>query len=218
MDREAEPRAIIEQSPAAVTRLAKLARGGVFLSTALLAVLHIASPEFNPITRAMSDYVNGRFGFVLTAALLSMGASLLVLGRALRAVVNSGRGRFSAASLAVAGSCVLIAGVFPIDNTPDGRFTTAIGAVHAAAGFTFSPAIVLAMLSLPGAHAEQADREQPNRLARLLAVLSALAFVALLLVNLILPLTIGGVGQRVLMGLVSAWLVTVSTDLIRAMP
>ncbi len=40
--------------------------------------------------------------------------------------------------LALAGGATLLAGLFPIDNTPDGRFNTARGAVHAVAGYLLS--------------------------------------------------------------------------------
>ena len=194
--------------------LSGIALSGVLVSGVAVLALHVLSPEFDPFTRAMSDYVHGRYGALLVAALWAMAVGLGALSEACRCIVTLPRERVGVWLLAGAGTCVLIASLFPIDDTPDGHFTTAIGAVHAVSSFVMSPLLVGAILCLLGSFGPS-DHRRLESIDTAFGVLAVAAFVILLAINLLFHLPIGGLGQRVFMGLVSAWLTVASLRLMR---
>ncbi|MBI4788717.1 MAG: DUF998 domain-containing protein [Chloroflexi bacterium] len=196
-----------------VAQLASVALGGILLALILVAALHLLSPEFSPMRRAMSDYVHSRYGLLMTAAFAGLGSSLLALAEAFRQIASSALQSSGGLLLATAGTATLLAGIFPIDNTPDGRFNTARGAAHAAAGFALSPLLVGAMLMLSAPWNRIGDNDLLQAIALGSAAVNAGAFAALLIVNGI-RVPIGGIGQRVFMALVCIWLLLTSFRLL----
>lgn len=157
----------------------------------LVLLLHFLSPEFNPLTRPMSDYATGRFGFLMAGAIVVFGISVLCLARALA----NHAPRASIALLNVAGVAYLVAGFFPTDALPDETVISFAGAVHFVAGYLSSPLIVSAAILL--------TRE---RRAFAFALVLWATLIALVVVNA-LHLQIGGIGQRIFMLLVVGWIV-----------
>ncbi len=196
-----------------IAQLALVALGGVLLAFILVAVLHLLSPEFSPIKRAMSDYAHSRYGWLMRIAFAGLGTSLFMLAEAFRRIALSTPQFSGGILLAVAGTATLIAGLFPIDNTPDGRFNTTKGAVHAAAGFLLSPMLVGAMLCLSAPWNRTGDTSLLQVLALGFAAMNTAAFVTLLVANSI-RLPIGGLGQRIFMSLVCVWLLLTSLRLL----
>lgn len=196
-----------------IAQLALVALSGISLALLLMVALHRLSREFNPITRAMSDYVHSRHRWLMVGAFGGLGASLLALAEAFRHASLSAQEYAGGMLLGTAGAATLLAGLFPIDNTPDGRFTTARGAVHAAAGYALSPLLVGAMLCLSTPWSRPGDSAVLQTIALGSAAVNAVAFAMLLLVNS-MRLPIGGIGQRVFMALVCVWLVLTSIRLL----
>jgi len=157
----------------------------------LVLLLHFLAPEFNPLTRPMSDYATGRFGFLMAGAIATFGVSVLCLARALA----NHAPRTSVALLNVAGVAYLVAGIFPTDALPDETVISFAGAVHFIAGYLSSPLIVSAAILL--------TRE---RRAFAFALVLWATLIALVVVNA-LHLQIGGIGQRIFMTLVVGWVV-----------
>ncbi len=188
------------------------AAAGTLLACGLVVALHALSPEYDPITRAMSDYANGRHGRLMLFSFLGLAASFLALagaGHTIAVSVVHEAGAFLAFG---AGVATLVAGACPIDATRDGRAVTTRGRIHAVAGFALSPLAVGAMLCLSWP-ADQAAGDPVRDLAIMgFAVLTSGAWLILLIVNR-LRLRAGGLGQRIFMSLVCCWIVLYSVRL-----
>ena len=181
----------------------------ILVSAVLVIALHVLVPEYNPMTRAMSNYSNSRYGWMMVAAFLGFALSQFALVTAFRQIALSKWQRFGVWLLAASGVCVLIAGIFPTDNTPDDTCVTTIGEIHAVAGHLLSPFMVGAMLGLSGKIDATDSHREMQRAAFMIAVITAIMFIALVSVNS-LGLQIGGIGQRIFIALVCAWLTLTS--------
>ncbi|MBI5301839.1 MAG: DUF998 domain-containing protein [Chloroflexi bacterium] len=173
---------------------------GVSLASALfalaaVALLHLLSPEFDPITRPMSDYAVGRFGFLMASAICALGVSVLSLARALSACAR----RAGITLLNLAGVTYIVAGIFPSDALPDETVISVAGAVHFIAGYAASPMIVSAAILLARSNASS---REPRAFAFALALWATL--ITLVVVNT-LHLNVGGFGQRIFMGMIWLW-------------
>ncbi len=70
--------------------IARVAIGTSVAVLALLAILHILSPEFNPAWRMVSEYANGKYAWVFIASVLFMGRGFISFGlHALAAPANN---------------------------------------------------------------------------------------------------------------------------------
>jgi Protein of unknown function (DUF998) len=97
----------------AAARLAVAAAGAVLL---LLAGLHVLSPEFDPSWRMVSEYANGRHGWVLSLMFLSWALSSWALAFAIRPYINTIVGKIGLIFLIAAGAGEAMAAVFDITH------------------------------------------------------------------------------------------------------
>ncbi len=98
-------------APAA--RVAIAAAGAVLL---LLAGLHVLSPEFDPSWRVVSEYANGRYGWVLSLMFASWALSSWALAVTVRSQVNAIGGKIGLGLLIAAGVGEAMASVFDINH------------------------------------------------------------------------------------------------------
>jgi Protein of unknown function (DUF998) len=84
------------------------------VTLALLAALHVLSPEFDPSWRVISEYALGRHGWVLSLMFLALGFSTWALAWAIRSQVTTKAGKVGLALLLVAGLGEAMASVFDI--------------------------------------------------------------------------------------------------------
>ncbi len=94
-------------------RLAIAASGAVLL---LLASLHVLSPEFDPSRRVVSEYANGRYGWVLSLMFASWALSSWALAVAVWSQLNTIGGKVGLALLVAAGVGEGMATVFDIKH------------------------------------------------------------------------------------------------------
>ena len=99
-------------STALAGRVALAATGIAFLS---LMLLHVLSPEFQPSWRMVSEYANGRHGWLLSVMFAAWGLGSLALARAL-ASGSGAPGRVGVAFLVLAGVGEMMAAVFDINH------------------------------------------------------------------------------------------------------
>jgi Protein of unknown function (DUF998) len=85
------------------------------LFLALLAALHLITPELDPAWRMISEYAIGRHGWVMAAAFFALTASYIGLAGALAAHVKTVGGWLGLALLVVSAVGTAIAGVYPTD-------------------------------------------------------------------------------------------------------
>jgi hypothetical protein len=83
---------------------------------ALLAALHVLSPEFSPAWRMVSEYANGRYPSVLAAMFFAYGLSSLALAFAIRSQLKTRTGRIGLAALVVAGAGQLGGAAFDLNQ------------------------------------------------------------------------------------------------------
>jgi len=86
----------------------------------LLAILHILSPEFDPSWRMVSEYANGKYGWVLSLMFAFWGTSSWALAYTLRSQVQTTGGKIGLAFLVAAGIGEAMAAVFDINHSLHG--------------------------------------------------------------------------------------------------
>jgi hypothetical protein len=82
----------------------------------LLACLHVLSPEFDPSFRVVSEYANGRYGWVLSLMFVAWALSSWALTITIWSQVNGIGGKIALAFLIAAGVGEAMASVFDINH------------------------------------------------------------------------------------------------------
>ena len=93
-----------------------LAIGSAVAALALLASLHVLSPEYSPAWRMVSEYANGHFAWVLSLMFAAYGLSSLALAFAIRSQVRSRKGKIGLAALVISGIGQAAAAVFDLNQ------------------------------------------------------------------------------------------------------
>jgi len=178
---------------------------------ACLVVLHLIQPETDPIAQVTSQYANGRFGWLMTLAFLSISAATAALLAALAGHRPRGRAALAGmAFLAVWAVTPVIAAVFAID--PPGAAPSRAGAIHEAAGGIGFLCLSLGGILLSLALAAAPGWEGRRRVLRTLAALFAFGWVA---GALTIPngSAVAGLVQRAVLALAVVWYVVVAAGL-----
>ncbi len=97
----------------AAARLSIGAAIGVLLA---LIVLHVVSPEFDPSWRMVSEYANGRFGWVLVLMFMAWAVSTWALAWALYPLAGTWPAKLGIGLLVVAGIGEAMAAAFDINH------------------------------------------------------------------------------------------------------
>ncbi len=95
---------------------ARLAIAAAAATLVLLASLHVLSPEFDPSWRVVSEYANGRYGWVLALMFFSWGISSWALAFGIWWQVRTTAGKLGLAFLFVAGVGEAMASIFDINH------------------------------------------------------------------------------------------------------
>lgn len=82
----------------------------------LLASLHFLSPEFDPAWRMVSEYANGRYGWVLSLMFIAWGVSSWALAVAIWSQIRTRAGKIGLFFLILAGIGEAMASVFDINQ------------------------------------------------------------------------------------------------------
>ena len=132
-------------STALAGRVALVATGIAFLS---LTILHVLSPEFQPSWRMVSEYANGRHGWLLSMMFAAWGLGTLALAWALGPSTSGALGRAGVAFLVLAGIGEMMAAVFNINHR-----------LHGLAAMIGIPSLPIAALLITRAR-RRADRAE----------------------------------------------------------
>jgi hypothetical membrane protein len=132
-------------STALAGRVALVATGIAFLS---LTILHVLSPEFQPSWRMVSEYANGRHGWLLSMMFAAWGLGTLALAWALGPSTSGALGRAGVAFLVLAGIGEMMAAVFDINHR-----------LHGLAAMIGIPSLPIAALLITRAR-RRADRAE----------------------------------------------------------
>lgn len=112
--------------------LALVAIVGVAFYVAVVVALPFLRPDYSPVEQGISEYAVGPYGYLQSAAFVSLGVGSLALAFGVRrATVGSGWARLGSAFVGAWGICLVLSGVFPIDVRPP---VSPSGAVHVVVG------------------------------------------------------------------------------------
>lgn len=83
---------------------------------ACLAGLHVASPEFDPAWRVVSEYAHGRYGWLLSLTFLSAGICIWCLAYSIRSQLQTRAGKIGWMLLIASGFGTALAAIFDIEH------------------------------------------------------------------------------------------------------
>jgi hypothetical protein len=179
---------------------------GVFLL--LIIVLHTRSAGYSPLSQTLSEYALEPFGQLMTLAFLTLAGSTLALALALTLHPHP-RSPAAIIFLVILAVGVLLAGIFPTDPADGPR--TSVGLVHDIASMVGLLCGMAAMVLFTSKMEKDAVWRAIYRPASILALAAPIAF--LLWVLVFGPLNLEGLGQRIFVATLPAWLVLVAAFL-----
>ena len=178
---------------------AGVAAAAAVVDLLVLGLLHVVSPEVDPVARPVSEYALGDFGWLATIRTLAQGIGPIALAVALR------RERVGALLLLVVGLLKLAMPLFPVDAL--GTVATSAGEVHNLLGnvtfFLFPVAALVLIRPL---------RRRGSRLAFPVAVALAIATAGVVVANAIEGF---GLAQRAYLVLCAVWLLLAAVAVLR---
>jgi len=189
----------------------------IFALTTL--ALHVLQPTLSPRNEAVSYYVHGNHGWLLTVGLIALGTASLVLTAALVRATEGPRARAGRWLLGIWSVGVLLGGVFPAD--PAGNWSappSVAGMIHGNAAMVALLALPTGALFLAKGFRRDARWKESARLLFSLAVATAVSlvvFFASLMPVFIRPgpPILLGLSERILLGLYVVWLAAVAINL-----
>jgi hypothetical protein len=187
------------------SQLAGLAIVGLMLLNASAWLLPLVS-EYSVIGDNVSELVLGRFGFVQTAAFLVAGIGILGLALAIGALTQgSWRARLGTLLVAIYGVGAILVAIFPterVDTAADVWSQGPAGTIHVVAALISFICMIAGMFLLTWAFMGEARWRSRTPWWMMLFPSAALA---LLFIQAEGPRV--GLNQRLLVGVISAWLI-----------
>jgi hypothetical protein len=187
---------------------AVVAAAAAVVNLLILGLLHVVSPEVDPVTRPVSEYALGEFQWLASTRTLAEGVGAIALAVALllKREVALRVERAAALLLLLVGLLKLAMPLFPVDAL--GTPATSAGQIHDVLGNVTFFVFPLAALLL-----SRALGRMGSRLAPAIAVVLAVATVGVLVGN-----AIGGFGlaQRAYLALSAVWQLLAALAVLRA--
>ena len=197
-----------------------VAIGGVAVFGLTVVALHVLQPGRDPLEEAVSYYVHGSFGWLLTVGLLALGIGSLSIAFGLRKIAGRGGGA-GKWLVGIWGVGVLLGGIFRAD--PAGHWNeppSLAGMIHGNAAMVAFVALPLGALFLSRAFRRDERWRQESKVLLVLAVLTAVSlflFFASLAPVFVRPgpPVLLGLSERVLLAVYAAWLTGTGVGIIR---
>lgn len=192
--------------------------GWTILATAgftavMVTVLHVLQPELDPFSHAISEYVHGPYGFLMTITFFSQSLgslALAVIGS--RVGLKQRRARVGCAFLVVAALGASVAGIFPTDPTSSNPQTTP-GLIHAIAGVTRFLSLSLALPLVSSALRKHPEWQESGNALTGLAALFVITFLVSIFV--LTNINLFGLGQRMFIAVLLGWMSVAAYPMIR---
>lgn len=178
-----------------------------------IVVLHGLQPDLNPFERAISEYVLGQHGSLMTVTFFSQAiASVALAALLMREIPGRRRIRVGGSLLMVAAVGAVVAGLFPADPASPFSRTTA-GAIHMAGGLVRFLTLAFA---LPLLSAEFRSIPLFSTVAKALTAIGTL-FVITFLVSIVFlaNMNLFGLGQRMFIAILLIWMSIAAFPFIR---
>jgi hypothetical protein len=194
---------------------------GIILFMVTIVSLHFLQPELKPLDEAMSYYVHGSQGWLLTVGLIGLGVASLAITSALANTVDGPGARSGRWLLGAWSVGVLLSGYFPAD--PPGHWNkppSLAGIVHGNAALLAIGVFPVAALFLARSFSRNRRWQRTATILWLLAVaaaISLIAFTASLIPVFIRPgpPVLLGLSERVLIVIYLAWLTLVAVTILK---
>jgi len=193
--------------------------GVVTFALAVLA-LHVVQPGLSPRDEAVSYYVHGLFGWLLTVGLTALGIGSLSLVFGLVHMLGGRRARIGTGLVGVWGLGVLLGGVFRAD--PPGHWSeppSLAGMIHGNAATLAFVALPLGALCL--AKPFRQDKRWRPKASLLLGLAVAAGISLILFMASLIPVFVRpgppillGLSERLLLAMYAAWLVAVGIGVV----
>lgn len=208
-------------APERMRALAGVTLGGIGCFVLTMLALHWLQPNLHPLDEAMSYYVHGASGWLLTLGLFSLGLGSLALAIALGRELGDGVNRGGVWCLAIWSLGVLLGAAFSAD--PPGNWSkppSVSGSIHGLAAMIALVIFPVAALLLSRRFRLEARWVSLSGVLLILAIASAgslVAFIASLVPVFISPSPpkLLGLTERILFAVYIAWLGTVAIGLRR---
>lgn len=172
--------------------------------------LHLANADqYDPVRQAISELVNGRFGFLLSIAFIALGGGTLAIAYGLWRSVD--RARVGPLVLSLAGVLFGASGIFPTDST--GGPVTTSGVIHVTVGI----AAFLLMIIVMFASARRFRGDPRWRSYYVPTLVWALCTTGAFFLFPVLGTDAFGIAQRIYVALFVSWLVATALRL-RSVP
>ena len=191
------------------TRIATIAIVGITYFLIAVVALHFLRPEYDPVSRFVSEYAVGPYGFLMTSAFfgLSLGSLALVIGL-YQGVPRSGRSWIGLVLLGIWGVAILIAGIFP--TALKGAPETTSDNIHALASLVSFLSLIPATILL-SRRFKQDEKWRPfHRLALILSLVVLATFIGLFLT---FETEFVGLSQRIFIVTFLIWLLLTAARL-----
>lgn len=182
-----------------------------FTAIAIL-IMHILQPDKNPAVNAISEYVHGRYGALMTSTFFvqSIG-SIAVAMLAMRMRPKKRKALIGGVFFIIAALGSALAGLFPADQISQTSLTST-GIIHTVGGLMrfISLAVTLPLLSSVLKKNERWQKQ--GRTLNILGILFVVIFLGTIFV--LAPMNLFGLGQRIFITIVLAWMVIVSLPML----
>jgi hypothetical protein len=204
-----------------IRNLACAALTGTACFVIAILLLHFAQPELSPLDEAVSYYVHGAHGWLMTVGLVAIGAGSMALAVGLSQVFEGRQARVGIALLAVWSIGTILGGVFAAD--PPGNWErppSLSGAIHGVSAMVALAAFPVAAILISRQFPHVPALQPAAAAARLLANASIISYVAFMgsLVPVFVrpgPPVLFGLTERILLAVYAAWLCVAALSLVR---
>jgi hypothetical protein len=209
----------LDPSPASARTTRGLALAGILgigSFALLVAVLHVVRSDFDPLSRTISEYASGNYGWLVQVATLGLGLGSLAVVAALVRTARPVPSRLGVALLLLWSVAVSVAAVFPSDliDLAAEMELSAAGAVHVLAVLVALPSFAVGV-PLVTRRLRRSSQWRPFRrpvgALALISVGGLVVFVAVAVVTATgatRPLL--GLGERILLAAYLGWLLAVA--------
>lgn len=188
--------------------LSAITIGCVVFDMVALVLLHVLQPGIDPLRRAMSNYVLGPYGFLMTLVVLSAPVMMASLATGLHRSLAKPlvRSRLRMIPMGVAGLGFVLLAIYAKSSTVSDDIVTTADRIHAVAGFIGTLWVHVVMLLYSVRFRTDARWQPFARHSMLLAVAALITFALLFIIVPALALPAAGLMQRLNVFLILLWL------------
>ena len=181
---------------------------GLAYFAVFILIAHVLRPDVDMVTKTVSHYARGKYGWLAVSAFIIQGSSMVLLAAFMQRRLQPAS-YWGAGPLAIAGVSVIVLGLFPIDPTPQDPST--IGGIHRFATIIDTCGTLVAMVYWTryfGNHRRQ------HSIYHLSFGLFTLAWISSVLVFATGSEPVLGITQRISIAIFWAWLNTAAIALL----